>query len=155
MNRKSTGRDKVFDIIVMIIVGLIAFCFLLPLLNVLASSFSDADAVLAGKVGLFPVDFSLEGYKTVLNDSKIWNGFKNSLLYTLIGTVIQVICQVLCAYPLARKDFKGRKVINLFLVLTMFVSGGMIPIFITCIGAHSKVLLIVFNSTSIVQFFFI
>ena len=101
MNRKSTGRDKVFDIIVMIIVGLIAFCFLLPLLNVLASSFSDADAVLAGKVGLFPVDFSLEGYKTVLNYSKIWNGFKNSLIYTLIGTAIQVICQVLCAYPLA------------------------------------------------------
>lgn len=136
MNRKSTGRDKVFDIIVMIIVGLIAFCFLLPLLNVLASSFSDADAVLAGKVGLFPVDFSLEGYKTVLNDSKIWNGFKNSLLYTLIGTVIQVICQVLCAYPLARKDFKGRKVINLFLVLTMFVSGGMIPTYLLIQGLH-------------------
>jgi putative aldouronate transport system permease protein len=136
MNRKSTGRDKVFDIIIMVIVGIIAFCFLIPLLNVLSSSFSSADAVLSGKVGLFPVDFDLSGYKTVINDSKIWNGFKNSLIYTLIGTIIQVTCQMLCAYPLARKDFKGRKFINLFLVLTMFISGGMIPSYLLVTGLH-------------------
>lgn len=136
MNRKSTGRDKAFDIIIMVIVGIIAFCFLIPLLNVLSSSFSSADAVLSGKVGLFPVDFDLSGYKTVINDSKIWNGFKNSLIYTLIGTIIQVTCQMLCAYPLARKDFKGRKFINLFLVLTMFISGGMIPSYLLVTGLH-------------------
>ncbi len=130
MNRKSTGREKVFDIIVMVIVGLIAFSFLIPLLNVLASSFSSADSVISGKVGLFPVDFTLDGYKTVFKDNNIWKGFKNSLIYTLIGIVIQVVCQVLCAYPLARRDFKGRKVVNLFLVLTMFVSGGMIPTYL-------------------------
>ena len=49
------------------------------------------------------------------------------MLYTLIGTVIQVTCQMLCAYPLSRKDFKGRGVLNLMLTLTMFISGGMIP----------------------------
>lgn len=134
MNRKSTGKDKVFDIIIMVLMGLIALLFLLPLINVLACSFSSADSVVAGKVGLFPVDFSLEGYKIVFTDSKIIKGFTNSLLYTAIGTIIQVTCQILCAYPLSRRDFKGRKAINLFLVLTMFVSGGMIPTYILITG---------------------
>lgn len=134
MNRKSTGKDKIFDIIIMILMGIIALLFLLPLVNVLSSSFSSADAVVAGKVGLFPVGFSLEGYKIVFSDSKIIKGFTNSILYTAIGTVIQVTCQILCAYPLSRRDFKGRKVINLFLVLTMFLSGGMIPAYILITG---------------------
>lgn len=127
MNRKSLGSDKVFDVIVMIVTGVVAFLFLLPLINVLASSFSSADEIVAGNVGLFPVKFTLEGYRNVLKDKQIWQGFRNSLLYTLIGTFIQVTCQMLCAYPLSRKDFKGRGFLNLMLTLTMFISGGMIP----------------------------
>lgn len=130
MNRKSTGRDKAFDIFIIALVGFIALIFILPLINVLASSFSSADAIVSGEVGLFPVDFTLDGYKMILKESKIWNGFKNSLIYTIIGTIIQVTCQMLCAYPLSRKDFKFRKILNVFLVLTMFVSGGMIPTYI-------------------------
>lgn len=127
MNRKSLGSDKIFDAVVMAVAGIIAFLFLLPLINVLASSFSSADEIVAGNVGLFPVKFTLDGYRNILKNKQIWQGFKNSLLYTLIGTVIQVTCQMLCAYPLSRKDFKGRGVLNLMLTLTMFISGGMIP----------------------------
>lgn len=122
MNRKSRGSEKVFDIIIMIILGLLALMFLFPLINVLASSFSSADAVVSGEVGLFPQQFTLDGYKEIFKNEDIWRGFRNSLLYTFIGTIIQVTCQVLCAYPLSRRDFKGRKFLNLFLVLTMFIS---------------------------------
>lgn len=141
MNRKSTGSDRAFDIFIMVLMGFIALIFLLPLLNVLASSFSSADALVAGEVGLFPVAFTLDGYRTVFRESKIWTGFWNSLFYTLIGTVIQVTCQMLCAYPLSRRDFKGRKFVNLFLVLTMFISGGMIPtyILITQLGLYDTI----------------
>lgn len=130
MEKNSVGKERIFDIAIMVIVGIIAITFLVPLLNVLASSFSSADRVVAGDVGLFPVEFSLNGYKEIFKNNTIWTGFKNSLIYTAIGTVIQVTAQMLCAYPLSRKDFKGRKFINLFLVLTMFVSGGMIPTYI-------------------------
>ena len=130
MNRKSLGSERIFDAVVMIIVGIIALMFLIPLLNVLASSFSSADKVVAGEVGLFPVDFEIDGYLKIFKDEKIWSGFKNSIIYTVIGTIIQVTCQMLCAYPLSRKDFKGRKALNLILVLTMFLSGGMIPTYI-------------------------
>ena len=136
MNRKSLGSEKIFDIVVMIIVGLIALMFLIPLLNVLASSFSSPDKVVAGEVGLFPVEFEIDGYLKIFKDEKIWTGFKNSLLYTFLGTIIQVSCQMLCAYPLSRKDFKGRKILNIFLVLTMFINGGMIPTYILISELH-------------------
>ena len=131
MNRRSFGvKEKIFDVVVIVIVGIIALVTLFPLLNVLACSFSSADRVVAGDVGIFPVDFDITGYKLIFEDERIWKGFGNSLLYTLLGTIIQVTCQMLCAYPLSRKDFKGRKVINLMLVLTMFISGGMIPTYL-------------------------
>ena len=132
MNITRTKGDKVFDTIIIIIVSIIAILFL----NVLASSFSSADAIVAGKVGIFPQQFTLSGYKQILQNQSIWKGFWNSIKYTLIGTIIQVTCQMLCAYPLSRKDFKGRKFLNLFLVLTMFISGGMIPTYLLITQLH-------------------
>lgn len=130
MLMRRINHDKIFDVVITVIMGLVALLFLLPLLNVLACSFSSADKVVAGEVGLFPVDFSLDGYKQVFANDSLMRGFLNTLLYTFLGTVIQVTLQMLCAYPLSRKDFKGRKFLNIFLTLTMFVSGGMIPTYL-------------------------
>ncbi len=130
MLMRRINHDKLFDVIITVIMALVAVLFLLPLLNVLACSFSSADKVVAGEVGLVPVDFSLEGYKKVFANDSLVTGFLNSLLYTFLGTVIQVTLQMLCAYPLSRRDFKGRKFLNIFLTLTMFISGGMIPTYL-------------------------
>jgi len=130
MNRKSKGSDKVFDIVVAVVVGLIALLFMLPLLHVVSSSFSNPDDVLSGSVGLFPVNFTLEGYSYIFKQQDIWNGFGHSILYTFLGTLIGVSCQLLCAYPLSRRDFKGKKALNIFLVITMFLGGGMIPTYL-------------------------
>ncbi len=141
MKRKSKGYDKLFDFGVVLIAGILAILFMLPLINVLASSFSNANDVVAGKVGMLPVNFTLDGYKLIFKNEDIWRGFANSILYTFIGTFITVVCQLLCAYPLARSDFKGKKVINFLLVMTMFVSGGMIPLYlvVTSIGLYDSV----------------
>lgn len=127
---KRINREKLFDVIITVIMALIAILFLLPLLNVLACSFSSPEKVVSGEVGLVPVDFTLDGYKQVFANDSLITGFLNTLLYTTLGTVIQVTLQMLCAYPLSRKDFKGRKFLNIFLTLTMFISGGMIPTYL-------------------------
>lgn len=127
---KRINSEKVFDVVITIVMGVIAVLFLLPLLNVLACSFSSPDKVVAGEVGLIPVEFTLDGYKKVFANDSLIRGFLNSLLYTFLGTVIQVTLQMLCAYPLSRRDFKGRKFLNIFLTLTMFISGGMIPTYL-------------------------
>lgn len=131
--RQKTVRvnnDKVFDVCVIIAMFLIAFLFLLPLISILANSFSSPDAILAGEVGLLPVDFDVSGYVKIFANSQIWIGFRNSVLYTVIGTTIQVIIELFAAYPLSRNDFKGKKLINIILTLTMYVGGGMIPLYL-------------------------
>ena len=127
---RKISTDKIFDWIINILMGAIAIMFLIPLVHVVVCSFSSVNQVIAGNVGLFPVDFTIDGYKEVFAEEKLWRGFGNSLFYTFVGTIIQVTLQMLCASPLSRRDFKGRKVINLFLILTMFISGGMIPTYL-------------------------
>ena len=102
---------------------------LLPLIFVVAASFSSAEAVIAGRVTLWPVDFSLLGYETIFEHSKVWNGFANSLFYTFFGTIFNVTMTIIAAYPLSRQDLVGRRVITIAFVFTMLFSGGLIPTF--------------------------
>ena len=126
----NRGTDRVFNIVIIVIMSLFSIITILPLLFVLANSFSSADAVNAGEVGLIPVDFTLAGYERVFSDSEIMRGYGNTLLYTAIGILIQLILQFTAAYPLSRKDLRFRGVFNLFFVITMFISGGMIPTYL-------------------------
>lgn len=65
-----------------------------------------------------------------MQETSIWRGYANTLLYTAIGTVIQLVLQFTAAYPLSRKDFRGRTFFSMFFVLTMFIQGGLIPTFL-------------------------
>jgi multiple sugar transport system permease protein/putative aldouronate transport system permease protein len=84
-------------------------------------------AVSTGKVVLWPVDFSVEGYKRVFGYAKIWIGYRNTVFYTVAGTAINVVITLFCAYPLARRDLPHRGVITFLFSFTMIFSGGMIP----------------------------
>ena len=127
---ENRGKDKVFNWVILILMGLYAFVTLLPLLHVLANSFSSADAVNRGAVGLWPVEFSLESYARVFREESILRGYMNTLIYTAVGTVLQLVLQFTAAYPLSRRDLKGRNFFSFYFVLTMFVSGGMIPTYL-------------------------
>ena len=124
---ENKGKDKVFNWVIYAVMGLYAFVTLLPLLFVLANAFSSPEAVYTGKVSLIPKEFDLSGFKRVFRDDSITRGYLNTLLYTAIGTVIQLVLQFTAAYPLSRKDLKGKAFANLFMVITMFINGGMIP----------------------------
>ena len=106
---------------------IVTVIILLPLIFIVAASFSSAEAVIAGKVTLFPVDFSLLGYETIFEHKKVWNGFANSLFYTFFGTIFNVTLTIIAAYPLSRQDLIGRRVITIAFIFTMLFSGGLIP----------------------------
>ncbi len=80
---------------------------LYPLVYIVSSSLSSVKAVLSGRVWLWPVDFSLDGYRAVINYSKTWIGYANTLVYTVVGTGINVVLTILAAYPLSRRDMAG------------------------------------------------
>lgn len=122
--------DRISMAMINIFLILFTAAVLIPLLFVIASSFSSATAVRAGKVLLWPVNFTLDGYKAILSTSTIYMGFFNSLYYMIVGTVFSVAMTMLLAYPLTRPDFKARRLLMTLLVITMFFSGGMIPTYI-------------------------
>lgn len=127
---KKSGSDRCFYMICYSVVVLCLLIVLLPMMYVLAASFSSAAAVNAGKVWLWPVDFSLKGYETVLQYKSVWIGYKNTIIYTLCGTLINVAVTMLCAYPLSRKELGGRTFFTFLFSFTMLFSGGLIPTYI-------------------------
>ncbi|MDY0913021.1 carbohydrate ABC transporter permease [Rathayibacter festucae] len=122
--------DRVFMIAVYVLLTTFLLAVLLPLLYILASSFSSPLAVSSGRVSFWPIDFTLEGYERALGDSTILAGFANSLFYTAAGTFVSLVLTVAIAYPLSRKDFWGRGGITLGVIFTMLFAGGIIPTYL-------------------------
>lgn len=102
----------------------------LPFLNVIAQSFSSSDAIINGKVGLLPKDFTIINYKYVFSDQSIWRAFSISVYITVLGTLINLIATSSLAYPTSRPEFVGRKYIVLMVLFTMVFSAPLIPNFI-------------------------
>ena len=125
----STG-DRVFTIVNYSLLMLVLIIEVYPLVYVVAASFSDPQAVVSGKVFLFPVNPTLKGYAAVFKNKKILTGFSNSIFYLIVGTVLNLVMTMLCAYPLSRKEFRARGFLSMFFVFTMYFSGGMVPAYI-------------------------
>ncbi|MGI6671506.1 MAG: carbohydrate ABC transporter permease [Christensenellales bacterium] len=124
--RFSPG-DKLFYAFSYAIVTFSALIVLYPLIYIISASFSSASAVSTGKVILWPVDPSIEGYKKVFADSAIWTSYANTIFYTVVGTFINVAITLFCAYPLARKGLPHKGFFTFLFSFTMMFSGGMIP----------------------------
>ncbi len=119
--------DRIFLMSNTSLLVIVTLIILLPLIFIVSASFSSAEAVIAGRVTLWPVDFSLLGYETIFEHKKVWNGFANSLFYTFFGTIFNVAMTIIAAYPLSRQDLIGRRVITFAFIFTMLFSGGLIP----------------------------
>lgn len=125
---KNSGiGDKTFIIIVYIVLTLIVISVLYPLIYIISASFSDPQAVISGKVILWPVKVTLRGYRAVFKNARILSGFINSFIYLFAGTALNLVMTVLCAYPLSRKEFTARNKIAALFVFTMYFSGGLVP----------------------------
>jgi len=126
---QRTLSDKAFDtfnIIFMIAVGIVT---LYPFLNVLAISFNDSVDTVRGGISIYPREFTLENYKTIFAYDTLLVGLRNTVLRTVLGTVIGVLTASMLAYTLSRIDFQARKWMSPLFAMTMYFSGGMIPVY--------------------------
>ncbi|QMV41882.1 carbohydrate ABC transporter permease [Cohnella cholangitidis] len=133
---RESGSDRAFNIANYILLSITLIVVLYPLIYVVSASFSSSYAVLSGKVWLWPVDPSLDGYKAVFKNKNILTGFQNTIFYTLAGTLINVIMTIMAAYPMSRGDFRGRNAFMLLFVFTMMFSGGLIPTYFVVKDLH-------------------
>ena len=124
---KNTIHDYAFDIINYAILGIVLVAVLYPLYFIFIASFSDPDLVNAGEVWLFPRSFTIEGYERLVQEDKIWTGYRNSIIYLIVGTSINLAMTLPAAYALSRKDLLGRKFFMMAITFTMFFIGGLIP----------------------------
>lgn len=126
----QTRADKAFDIMNYV---LLTICFLVvayPLYFVVIASVSDPVDVNAGRVLLYPIKASLDGYRRILEYESFFTGYGNTLIYTLVGTLVNMVVTVPAAYALSRKDLVGRNVVMMMITFTMIFSAGRIPAFL-------------------------
>ena len=132
----SALSDKIFDIVNVVFAVTFFIIVLYPCIYVVSASFSSPEALISGQVWLFPVKFSLDGYKAVFAEKKVWMGYANSIFYTVAGTAINVFLTAIAAYPLSRKDLVGRKGITAFFTFTMIFNAGMLPTYLAVKSFH-------------------
>lgn len=126
--------------IIYIIITLICLTTLYPVYYVFILSISEPSAAATMKVYLFPKGFALDAYTMLARDLKMWRAYANTIFYAGATTILMLVTCILAAYPLTYKGLAGRKYINMFLLIPMYFSGGMIPSFllITKLGIYNN-----------------
>lgn len=128
---KEAKEDRIFSILVVAIAIVLAVITAYPLFYTLMASISDPLEIVSGKLVVFPHKTTLKAYSAVLSNPDIIIGYRNTIIYTFVGTLINLVMTTMAAYPLSRKDIKGKKLMTIAITITMFFSGGMIPTYIT------------------------
>lgn len=128
--------NRIFDGVVTILLTICGLAALYPLLFVVVASISDPVRVNSGDVWLYPVGFQLDGYLQVFRNKWIFVGYRNSLIYTILGTFLNVLVTIMAGYALSRKDLHGRKIFSWFIAIPMWFGGGLIPTYIVVNSLH-------------------
>jgi multiple sugar transport system permease protein/putative aldouronate transport system permease protein len=127
---KDTRGDRIFNGFNYILLTLYLVIVLYPLVYLVSASFSSPEAVTAGRVQLWPVEPTVIAYETIFKDPAIVRGFFNSVFYAVAGTAVNIVLTLLAAYPLSRRDLRGRGWIMFFFFFTTLFSGGLIPTYL-------------------------
>lgn len=137
VTRKGIRANLGLAVIYLIVFALGLVC-LLPLLNILALSFSSSEAAAANLVGFVPVKFTTAAYQKILEDRQFWRSFGISVLRVVLQLVLNLILIVLMAYPLSKskREFRGRNIYMNLLIFAMLFSGGMIPTYLVVKNLH-------------------
>ena len=126
---RTSVQDKTFDAVNVAIMLLLLAVYIWPIWFVIIASFSDPMEVQLGKVLFLPSKLSIQSYIELINRSSIWTGYRNSLIYLVSGTFLDMVFTICAAYPLSRRDFMLRRPVMVFLLITMYFSGGLIPMY--------------------------
>ena len=129
-----TREDKIVTAVVYTVLSLMFLAVAYPLYFVVIASISDPFQVSTGGVWLYPRGLTVDGYQRIFTHQEIMSGYRNSLIYTVVGTSINLAVTLTAAYALSRADLVGRNIITFVFAFTMFFSGGIIPLFLLVRG---------------------
>jgi len=124
-----TRFDKVFDLGLIVIGLILIIIYAYPMYFVVIASFSDPVYVGSGRTWFVPRGLNVLGYEEILGNMRIWTGYRNTFIYTILGTLMSLFVTLPAAYSLSRKELPARRLINFIFLFTMFFSGGLIPLY--------------------------
>jgi putative aldouronate transport system permease protein len=124
---RGVGRVRFSDFVIAFVILILSLTCILPFIHVAAKSLSSNTAVMSKQVYLWPKGFNVEAYSTVFRDGQLTHSMVYTVWMTLLFTVIGMVLTTLAAYPLARRELKGRAVLAFILMFTMYFSAGLIP----------------------------
>jgi len=124
------SKWKMFDVINVLLLILVCISILLPLLHVVAGSLSGKIPLMRGDVGLWPKDMTWINYELVLQNFAFWRAFRITVFLVVVGTVLNMVLTVMMAYPLSKRYLPGRKIVILFVLVTMIFSAPLIPTYL-------------------------
>lgn len=128
---RRNKKDLAFDLVNGMLIILISAVCLYPMIHVLAGSFSDPFRIMTHQGALLkPLGFSLKGYQAILKNRGLWVGYRNTIFYVLSGTVVNMFMTTIGAYALSRNGFLLKRFVSMFIVFTMYFTGGIIPNFL-------------------------
>ena len=127
MKRQAMVSDKLLSLLTYVLIAIAVFLALYPLYFVVIASISDPAQVSKGATLLLPKNITLIGYEKIFEDNRIWRGYYNTILYTLVGTTISICATIPAAYAMSRKELPFKKAIMVFFTITMFFNGGLVP----------------------------
>lgn len=130
MPAKKKRKLTAFDLCIILILLLITLVIAYPIYYTVIASFSDHQAVATGKVSFLPVGFQLTAYKAVFENDQIWQGYLNTILYTVGGTAFNLFLTIPAAYAMSKTQMLGHGVLTWFFLITMYFGGGMIPTYL-------------------------
>ncbi len=132
--RIPTG-ERIFYIADDALMVLLCVLILIPLIHVVAGSFSDGMSYMTHSgLLLWPLNPTLDAYRSVIHNQNIWTGYGNTLFIVTVGTALDMLASLIAAYVLSRKGYMLKKFFNLMVVFSMYFSGGMIPFFLVVKG---------------------
>ncbi|MFD0716381.1 carbohydrate ABC transporter permease [Paenibacillus sp. GCM10027626] len=132
--RRRSAEDWIVDSFVYVSLTFLSMCTIVPLMQVVTISMSPAHVASSYGVHLIPFEFDFHGYRKVFEYGQIWAGYSNTLIRVVLGLAVSLTLMILAAYPLSKKNLEHRKFWTIFMVFTMFFSGGLIPNFLLIKG---------------------
>ncbi len=136
LGKRSKWADRVFGCFLYIFMIGMGILTVYPFLNVLAISLNDSTDSVRGGIYIWPRKFTLENYRTIFQYNQLFTAFQNSVLRTVLGTILGIISASMLAYTLSRKDYFARRFVSFVLVLTLYFSGGMVPVYMLMRDLH-------------------
>ena len=131
MKRKVMSKsNRIFYIVNTVLLMICLLLVAMPILNVVASSLSSPSAVIRGQVSFWPKGWNIDAYKEIFSNRSLLTGYKNSIIYTIVGTCVNIVLTIMAAYPLSVKDFIGRKVISALFIFVMIFTAPLIPTYL-------------------------